>query len=235
MTAVASPELHPDPAAGSLASTARTTGLLYLGVAVTGMLGFLVVRSRLFEPDDAGATLRHLVEHPQLARFGIALELGVVLTQVLAALWFFRLFRSVDAFAAGAIVVFGVVNAMVIVVSAAFLATALQVAQEPVGDAGNAQLMYLVSDNLWGVGNLFFGLWLVPMGWCVLRAASMPRALGWLLVAGGGAYVLSAFVWALVPDSDTAVDVLAVLATIGELWMIGDLLTRAGRLRSPVS
>jgi hypothetical protein len=29
---------------------------------------------------------------------------------------------------------------------------------------------YLVSGNLWGVGALFFGLWLIPMGSCVLRS-----------------------------------------------------------------
>jgi hypothetical protein len=143
---------------GAARTDARTTGLLYLGLALTGLLGFLLVRPRLFDPDDAGATLAHLLENEQLARVGIALELGVVLTQTLAALWFYRLFRSVDAFAAGAIAVFGVVNAVAILGSAAFLATALEVALEPVGDAaGVPQLMYLVSDNLWGVGALFFG------------------------------------------------------------------------------
>jgi hypothetical protein len=226
MTAVATSGLHTSEDAAALVRTARTTGLLYLGLGVTGMLGFLVVRSRLFEPDDAGATLRQLVDNPQLARLGIALELGVVVTQVLAALWFFKLFRSVDGFAAGAIAVFGAVNAVVILASAAFLATALQVALEPVGDAGNAQLMYLVSDNLWGVGAVFFGLWLIPMGWCVLRSGWMPRPLGWVLLAGGGGYLLNAFVRYLVPDSDTVVAVLTVPATIGEIWMIGYLLSR---------
>ena len=28
--------------------------------------------------------------------------------------------------------------------------------------------MYVVSDNLWITGGIFFGLWLVPMGWLVL-------------------------------------------------------------------
>ena len=206
--------------------TARTTGVLYLVLAVTGMLGFLLIRQELFAPDDAAATLANLVENPGVARLGIALELGVVLAEALAALWFFRLFRPVDSFAAGAIAAFGLVNAVAISVSAACLATALQVALEPVGDAGNAQLMYLVSDNLWTVGGLFFGLWLVPMGWCVLRSGWMPRALGWILVVGGAGYVLGAFVDYLVPDAQLLADLMIVPATIGELWMIGYLLVR---------
>jgi hypothetical protein len=205
---------------------ARTAGLLYLGLGLTGLLGFILIRTRLFDPDDPAATLAHLLENEQLARAGIALEMGVVVTQALAALWFYRLFRSVDAFAAGAIAVFGVVNAVAILVSAAFLATALQVALDPVGDPGLAQLMYLVSDNLWGVGALFFGLWLIPMGWCVLRSRWMPRLLGQILVVGGVGYVLSAFVRYLAPDAGVVADLLAVPATVGEFWMIGYLLIR---------
>jgi hypothetical protein len=206
---------------------ARTTGLLYLGLAVTGLLGFLIIRPRLFAADDPAATLTHLLENEGLARAGIALELGIVLTQALAALWFFRLFRVVDAFAAGAIAVFGLVNAVAVLVSAALLASALEVAIDPVGDAaGIPQLMYVVSDSLWGVGALFFGLWLIPMGWCVLRSRSMPRPLGQILVAGGVGYVLSAFVRYLAPDAGALADILAIPASVGEFWMIGYLLFR---------
>ena len=44
----------------------------------------------------------------------IRLELGIVLFQALAAIWFARLFRETDAFAAGALALFGMVNAVVI-------------------------------------------------------------------------------------------------------------------------
>ena len=164
--------------------------------------------------------------------------MGVVVTQALVALWFFRLFRSVDSFAAGAIAVFGMVNAVAILGSAASLATALDVALEPVGDPGAAQLLYLVSDNLWGVGALFFGLWLIPMGWCVLQSGSMPRALGWVLIVGGVGYVLSAFLRYLVPDAGALADLAAIPATIGELWIIGQPVpprSRAARLRCPLT
>ncbi len=93
--------------------------------------------------------------------------------------------------------------------------------------------MYLLSENFWGVGNLFFGLWLVPMGVCVLPSGSMPRLLGQILVVGGAGYVLSAFVTYLLPDAGAVAAVLVVPATIGELWMISYLLVRgAGRPRS---
>lgn len=225
MTVITHDEID-DVDATSLVRTARITGLLYLGLGITGMLGFLLIRPGLFAPDDAALTMANLVDHAQTARLGIALEMGVVVTQTLTALWFFRLFRSVDAFAAGAIAAFGFVNAVAILGSAAMMATGLEVAVDPVGDAGNAQLMYLVSENLWGVGNLFFGLWLVPMGWCVLRSRWMPRALGWTLVVGGGGYVLSAFVGILAPEATLLAGLLVVPATLGEFWIIAYLLLR---------
>lgn len=210
----------------ALTRTARTTGLFYLGVAITGLLGFIVIRPQLFAADNPEATLSNLIEHATLARAGVAFELGMVVTQTLTAAWFFRLFRAANPFAASGIAAFGLVNAIVGLVSAAMLGTALELsAAEPFGDpAANVQLMYLVSDNLWGVGALFFGLWLVPMGWCVLRSGWMPRVLGWILIAGGAGYMLSAFLRYLVPDADLVVEALAYPASVGEFWIVGYLL-----------
>jgi len=206
--------------------TARITALLYTGLAITATLGFILVRPTLFEPGDAAQTLANLVDNPGTARLGIALEMATVVTQALVAVWFFRLFRAADSFAAGAIAAFGLVNAVTILGSAAFLATALDVALDPIGDPANAHLLYLVSDNLWGVGALFFGLWLIPMGWCVLQIGTMPRALGWVVIIGGVCYTLSAFLRYLFPDVASFTDLAAIPATIGELWIIGYLLLR---------
>lgn len=211
---------------------ARTTGLAYLGLAVTGMLGFLVVRPRLHDATDPAQTLANLVAHEDLARAGLALELAIVLTQALVAISFFRLFRRVDATRAGAIAAFGLLNAAAILGSAAMLAGALEVAAAPdllADPAGSVQLLYTLSDGFWAAGGLFFGLWLIPMGRLVL-ATTMPRLLGRTLVVGGVGYVLAAFVAALAPDAPATVATLLTLpASVGELWMVGYLLVRGHR------
>ena len=216
----------------ALIRTAHTTGLFYLGLAITGGLGFLVIRSQLFAAGDPAATLAHLVDNQSLARAGVALELLIVLTQALAAIWFYRLFRTADPLAASAIAAFGLVNAVTVLVSAALLATAVEIALEPIGDAATTvQLLYLVSGNLWGVGALFFGLWLIPMGACVLRSRWMPRPLGWVLISGGIGYLLSAFVRYLVPAAQVVADALAYPATVGEFWIVIYLLAIGVRRR----
>ena len=219
----------------SLKTTARATGLLYLGVAITGMLGFLLIRPEIYVAGDAAATLANLVEREMLARIGIAFELLVVLTQALVSVWFYKLFRTVSSTAAGSLAAFGLINSTAILCSAAFLVTALTVALDPAlapaGDAAaTVQLMYETSGAFWSVGALFFGLWLIPMGYLVLASRWMPRPLGRILMTGGVGYILSAFVVYLIPGAPGAVELaLTVLATVGEFWMIGYLLIKGVR------
>lgn len=197
------------------------TGFFYLGLAVTGALGFLLVRPQLFAVGDPAQTLANLLANADLARIGIALELGIVLFQALAAVWFARLFRATDAFAAAALALFGMVNAIMILASAALLRAALDVAIGPTGtDATTSHLLMLISSRFWEAGAIFFGLWLIPMGWLVWMA-DFSRALGWVLIVGGVGYVLSAFIGVLAPNAGAWTGLLALAAAVGEFWMIG--------------
>ena len=240
MSNIATTRVRPDTATSERVRTARTTGLLYLGLAITGMLGYMLVRNQLLVAGQPEATLANLIQHESLARLGIVIELGVVITQALAALWFYRLFRSVNGFAAGSIAAFGLINAVVILGSAAMLATALDVSQDAsltVGGsaAATAQLLYIVSGHLWTTGGVFFGLWLVPMGWLARRSGWMPSLLGWILMVGGIGYVANALLSYLLPDAGSALGLLTIPATIGELWMVGYLCLRGVRRLMPDS
>ncbi len=74
-----------DPGLSEDKRTARVTGLWYLALGITGMLGFLIVRPQIFAEGDAAATLANLVDQESLARLGIVAEMGVVVAQTLAA------------------------------------------------------------------------------------------------------------------------------------------------------
>ncbi|GAB93077.1 DUF4386 domain-containing protein [Gordonia rhizosphera] len=225
-------------------TTARATGAWYLGLGITGMVGFLLIRPAIWVDDDAAATLANLTEKEGLARLGLALEMAIVVTQALAAIWFYKLYRSVNHVAGVAVAAFGLVNAVAIMASAVFMASALAVAGDsslaPAGDAAaTVGLLHQLSTAAWGIGALFFGLWLIPMGWAAITSGRFPAVLGWILVAGGAGYVLSSFVdYGLVGAPSLLVDLLAFPATIGEFWMIGYLLTlgiRSASATAPTS
>lgn len=220
-------------------TTARWTGIFYLGLAMAGLVGFLFVRSELFVESDAAATLANLVERPSLARLGIGADLTVVLGQGLAAMWFFKLFRDHNIFASTSIAAFGLVNAVAILVATALSATALVVAGDaslaPSGDqAATVQMLYEIGGALWDIGGLFFGLWLIPMGFVVVESRAMPAGLGWVLMLGGIGYVISTYLTQIAPDLPSVVEASLVgLATLGEFWMIGYLLVFGIREREP--
>ncbi len=220
--------------------TARAAGAWYLGLAVTGMLGFLALRPQLIDADDPAATLANLVAHSGQAHLLVLLEMAIVVTQALAAVYFYKLFRPINPAAAFATAAFGMVNSVAIMASGAFIATANSLAAgsnsagstlAPGGDAaGTVGLMYELSANSWGMGNLFFGLWLIPMGWLAVTSGRFPRPLGWALVVGGVGYFLSGLVDYGVADAPAGlVTGLAFPASIGEFWMVGYLVIKGIR------
>ena len=182
-----------------LTGTARTTGLLYLGLAVTGFSGSMLVRGQTLRRRRRP---RHVVQPGRTRvdgaprhrpRAGHRADPGPGGRVVLPPVPQRRHVRR------GLVAVFGMVNAVAILGSAAMLATALDVADDRSlavsgGAAATVQLLYVISGHLWGVAGLFFGLWLIPMGWLVVRSRWLPRPLGLVLMVGGVGYVLSTFV-----------------------------------------
>jgi hypothetical protein len=214
----------------ALRKTARLTGVWYLGLAIAGLVGFGLIRPQIYVDGHPAATLANLTGREGLARLGLLFELAIVVTQALAAVWFYKLFRSINQAAAFALAMFGMVNAVAIMVSAVFMASGLAVAHNPAlapgrDTAATVQLMYLLSSSCWSVGSLFFGLWLIPMGYIAATSGRMPLWLGRILIAGGVGYVLSAFaLYGIAGAPAWLVTALSLPATVGEFWMIGYLL-----------
>ncbi len=215
--------------------TARVTGLAYLGLAVTGTANYLLFQ-QLFTPGDAAGTAANLVAHEGLARLGVVAGIGAVLTQAAAAVGFWQLFRRVHPVGAGSIAAFGLVNCVTLLVAAMCSATALDAAlRGDLASTGDAALLQALAAAAFGFGGVFYGLWLLPMGWLVGRSGYMPPALGRVLLAGGAGYVLSVLVDALVPGETALVYLLTVPATIGEVWMVGHLLVKGVSSRPPTA
>ena len=210
-----------------LSRTARLTGAFYLGLALTGMLGFLLIRPQVFVSGESAVVLEALAGNLPLARLGLLLELGIVVTQVLTALWFFKLFRGVNSFAAGSLATLGLMNAVAILGSAASLSTAIQLAESSSADAAvQASLLIVLSEGFWAAGVVFFGAWLIPMGLLVMQSGFAWRWIGWVLVVGGIGYIASIVLVTLAPEATAVADLLVIPATIGEFSIMLSLLIR---------
>lgn len=184
----------------------RSAGLLYLVVVLTGFFCLAYVPAQLAGA-DAHAVLDNVVARQALFRQGIAAFVVEQVAFLLLALALYRAFRDVNRAAATLMVAF---VAMAVPLALAALSHRLQ-ALSLLTDADSAQLLSQEQRHQLAHAALkayrggmqlvrvFWGLWLLPLGWLVLRSRRLPRVLGALLVLGGAGYVLDVFAALLVP------------------------------------
>lgn len=176
---------------------ARLTGLLYLVVVLAGPFVLLYVPGKLFVAGDASATARNILAHESLFRASIVIGLVSELCFVAATLALYRLLREVHAELAALMVLLNL-----LVVPLAILGGAHEVAtlallrggdflaafDAPQRDALALLLLELGRKGVLVV-QVFWGLWLLPLGALVYRSRFLPRTLGVWLVANGFAYL----------------------------------------------
>ncbi len=210
-----------------LITTARLTGIWYLLLAISGVLGFLIFHPQIFISGDPQKTLTNLTELESTSRIRLMLELVIIASQALAAVWFYKLFVEIKAWAAFAVGSWGLMNSAAIMVSAISMGAAIEVANFATPTFQEKviliQLLSNIISNAWVVGGLFFGLWLIPMGYIVITSKRMPIWLGRTLIIGGVGYILSTF-FNCIGFTHSLLPFLTIPATIGEFWMIGYLL-----------
>lgn len=209
-----------------LLTTARLTGLWYLLLAVSGIMGFMVFHPQVYLSNDPEKTLSNLMNHASAARMRLLFELVIIVSQALAAVWFYKLFKEINQWAATVLCIWGTVNSVVIMVSAISMNAAIDIAASSQTIQEKTLVIQLLGNliaNSWSIGGLFFGLWLLPMGYIIISSKRMPVVLGYVLVAGGIGYLLQTFLNAA-GVQHKYLSLLVMPATAGELWIVGYLL-----------
>jgi hypothetical protein len=99
----------------------------------------------------------------------------------------------------------------------------LSVVEKPQRDA-LAMLFLNLHGHGFDIAEIFWGLWLFPLGLLVYRSRFVPRFLGVWLTIGGFAYVILSLTGILFPQYEDKVFTYSQPATLGELafmlWLI---------------
>ena len=214
-------------------ATARTAGLLYLVVALTGGFSMLYVPS-LIVPGNAAATAGNLLAHESLFRLGIVSGLACQVVFVFLALAMYQLFREVNRAHAAVMVALVVAAVPVAFVNMLNQLAALRVLTGAdylaVFDRAqlNALMMLFLDLHAQGllIVEIFWGLWLLPLGLLVIKSRFMPPFLGVLLIIGCFGYLVDFLTRLLFPSYTAIVSPIAGISKFGELTMILWLLIR---------
>jgi len=132
-------------------------------------------------------------------------------------------------------VIFVVIAVGMICLNAVFLFEGMQVATDPsyvtaFGVAGSSALVMILLDiQHYGTlaAQVFFGLWLAPLGYLAYRSGLFPKALGVVLVLATISYLADSLTAFLVPNLELQIKPLLIVAPlVGEIWMVVYLLVR---------
>jgi hypothetical protein len=187
---------------------------------------------------DAAATAGNVIANPAFVRVTVVAHLTNAVFFVLTAGAFYLLLSHVHKQVARLMVIAVVLAAGIISVSAVFAFAASRVATDVTyvaafGAAGvNALVLLLLELEHYGIlaAQVFFGLWLAPLGYLAYRSGLFPKALGVVLVAATVSYLIDVLAAFLVPDVAPQIHpFLTIAPLVGEVWMLAYLLVRGVR------
>ena len=84
----------------------------------------------------------------------------------------------------------------------------------------------------YAIAGIFFGLWLVPLGYLAYKSGMFPKALGIVLVVGGIGYLFDTLAAFVAPELTPIIHpVAALLGIVAEVSLLAYLLVKG--VRSP--
>ena len=185
----------------------RFAGSLYVLISIPGVFALIYVPSKVIVHGDAAATASNIAAHETLFRWGIASELICQILFMWVALALYDLLKGVNRRQArvmlGLIVVgvpiallneLNAMAALLLVRGADFLGVFEKTQREAL-----AMVFLKLHGEGFGIAEIFWGLWLFPLGLLVYRSGFIPRVLGVLLIANGFPYLVNSFTGLLAP------------------------------------
>lgn len=206
---------------------ARLAGLFYLIVAVTGGFSQLIVRDSLIEPGNAAATADNIATSAKLFRVAFASDLVNITFFVLTALVLYALLKPTSDWIALGMVTLNAVAAAIMSANTINHFAALRVATSSGRSDALVMLFLDMHRTGYAIAQIFFGLWLLPLGYLVYKSGFLPRTLGVVLMVGAFSYLAELLAGFLFPDlADNFLLAIAMPAALAEMSFVFWLLAR---------
>jgi hypothetical protein len=218
---------------------ARIAGVFYLAVAIFGGFAEGFVDPKMYVAGDAAATAGNVVANAGLVRLGVVAHLVDGVFFVLTAVALYLLLNHVHKNVARVMVLFVALAVGIKCLNAVFQFEGVRVATDSsyaaaFGAAGsNALVLLLLDIQHYGTlaAQVFFGLWLAPLGYLAYKSGLFPKGLGVVLVAATVSYLLDVLAAFLVPDFATQIHpFLSIVPIIAEIWLLLYLLVKGVRV-----
>lgn len=211
---------------------AAIAGGFYLLTIMMGVFAEVFVRGALVVRDDAAATATNILAHEALYRFGLAADLFMLVCYVAVTLLFYDLFKPVGRSLSLLAAFFSLVGIAVLAVNSLNHLAPLVL----LGDAqsltafetNQSQALALISLRMhargYQIAGVFFGIYMLLIGYLIFRSSFLPGILGVLMAVGGLTFLINSFAVFLLPGVVARLPDIGMLGGIAELalslWLI---------------
>ena len=229
-------------AAGTeLRKRSRTAALWYLLMMVTGPIVLIYLPAKFNVPGDAAATIANIMSSQALFRLWIVIGFISSFSFLFTGLSLYALFKAVDKVQAGIMAVLVIVCVPIGFVASLFKLVALLLgggaaylkAFTPAQLQSLAMIFLDMDKQGELISQLFWGLWLLPLGILVIKSRFFPKILGVLQLIACFGYLASFLVGMLFPGSGGIVRSIITVMLFGELPFIFWLIIVGARLKPP--
>lgn len=204
-------------------------GILYLLVGIFGGFSEGFVDPKMYVAGNTLATAGNVVANPELVRLSVVAHLLDGTFFVFVAMLLYNLLQHVNKGVARAMLILVALATGIICLNAVFQFEAMRVATDSsytaaLGTAGsNAIILLLLDIQHYGtlIAQIFFGLWLIPLGYLAYKSEMFPKWLGGVVIAGGVCYLIDLLAAFLVPGIGEKIHGFVVIpSAIAEISMV---------------
>lgn len=187
---------------------ARIAGLLYLIVTITGIYSQFMVRSKMVIPGDTATTIQNLTAHLWEFRLAFVSDIVCQTAHFFLALVLFAMFKSIHRFSATFLFASVLVSVSITFINllnhfaVVLLLSGLPYMQAFSESQLHALVMFFLELHTYGytIPEVFFGLWLFPLGYLVYVSNRFPKFIGILLMISCFGYLIDFLIKFLFPE-----------------------------------
>lgn len=213
--------------------TARFAGLLYLLMAFFGIGAEVFFRQKIFASNDVTVTANSILSNIFLYRAGITSDILMALIYLLTALALYKLLCSVNKNLAAVMVIFATAGSVLLMFNILNEIAPLYILNEndylSTFNSSQRQSLAMLFYNLYQhgymIGQIFFALWVLPLGVLIYKSRFIPKIFGVLFVIEAIFGLITVIVHFLMPNA-TIETILMLPMMIAEFSFVFYLMIR---------
>ncbi len=156
----------------------RKAGLLYLLLVPLGVFGILFIQSHFVVEGDINATMENIKNDEFYFRLSILSSLATQVVQIFLVLALYQVFKEVNQRVAA----FMVISILVAVPIAMLNELNYFAVLETLGNGEQVSLFLSLHQSGVFIAQIFWGIWLFPMGYLAYKSGFVPKFIGVLLI-----------------------------------------------------